>query len=144
MPAEDGASGNAGGDDSSSPKDKRTQGMNKTYQGRYGFQRPTVKQPKFEGKCDNIKGHIYDCTDSRQSDMFVKTTREVGEFVGRTYKYGGDMRLTVENLERIDFAQPTDPPNNQRGPRNGFGKRRWMNLSSEKATMKKTSKLYTP
>jgi hypothetical protein len=112
MPAESAASGDAGGDDSGSPKDKRATGVNKAYQGRYGFQRPTGKQPKFEGKCDDLKGHIYDCTDSRQSDMFMKTTREVGKYVVRNYKYGGDLRLTVENLERIEFEEPTDPPNN--------------------------------
>lgn len=27
-------------------------------------------QNKFEGRCPDLKGHIYDCTDSRQSDMF--------------------------------------------------------------------------
>ena len=30
--------------------------------------------PKFEGKCVDLKGHIYDCSDVRQSDQFTKTT----------------------------------------------------------------------
>ena len=44
------------------------------------------RQPKFEGKCDGLKGHIYDCSDTRQSDQFTRTTKEIAEYVGRTYK----------------------------------------------------------
>ena len=57
------------------------------------------RQPKFEGKCEDLKGHIYDCSDAKQSDLFTKTTKELAEYVGRTYKHGGDIRLAVENLE---------------------------------------------
>ena len=43
--------------------------------------------------------------------MFIKTTKEVAEFVGRTYKYGGDIRLAVENLLQVpNIAEPYDPP----------------------------------
>ena len=42
----------------------------------------------------------------------MKTTKEIGEFVGRTYKYGGDIRLVVENLELPVMAEPSDPPEN--------------------------------
>ena len=64
--------------------------------------------PKFEGKCPDLKGHIYDASDARQSDHFIKTTREIGEFVGRTYKYGGDIRLAVEKLSRPTMTPPDD------------------------------------
>ena len=65
------------------------------------------RQPKFEGKCDGLRGHIYDCLDTRQSDQFTKTTKEIAEYVGRTYKDGGDVRIAVENLERPVFAEPS-------------------------------------
>jgi hypothetical protein len=61
---------------------------NKRYQ--CGFRKPAtvtrlvIKQPKFEGKCEDLKGHIYDCSNARQSDMFVKTTKEIAEYVGWT------------------------------------------------------------
>jgi len=42
---------------------------------RRGFRKPVVKRPKFEG--DDLKGHIYDCSDARQADMFIKTTKEI-------------------------------------------------------------------
>lgn len=56
------------------------------------------RQPKFEGKCSELKGHIYDCSDSRQAEVYSKTTKEIAEYVGRNYKYGGDARLAVESL----------------------------------------------
>lgn len=66
------------------------------------------RTPKFDGKCPELKGHIYDASDARQSDQFIKTTREIGEYVGRTYKYGGDIRLAVEKLSRPTIAPPAD------------------------------------
>jgi hypothetical protein len=68
------------------------------------------RQPKFEGKCDELKGHIFDCSDVRQADLFAKTCKEIAEYVGRNYKYGGDARLIVENLARPILPEPEDPP----------------------------------
>ena len=66
------------------------------------------RAPKFEGKCPELKGHIYDASDARQSDQFIRTTREISEFVGRTYKYGGDIRLAVETLTAPTLVPPAD------------------------------------
>ena len=65
---------------------------------------------KFEGKCPDLKGHIYDCSDVRQSDQYTKTTKEIAEHVGRTYTYGGDARLAVETLTLPTLTMPVDPP----------------------------------
>lgn len=53
-------------------------------------------------------GRIYDASDARQSDQFIKTTKEIAEFVGRTYKYGGDIRLSVETLTIPIMTPPLD------------------------------------
>jgi hypothetical protein len=71
--------------------------------------RVAVKQPKFEGKNEDLKGHIYDCPDARQSDVFVKTNKEISEYVGSNFKYGSDVRLAIENLEMPVMVEPTDP-----------------------------------
>jgi hypothetical protein len=47
-------------------------------------------------------------SDARQSDQFIKTTKEIAEFVGRTYKYGGDIRLCVETLTIPIMTPPLD------------------------------------
>ena len=38
-------------------------------------------QVKFDGRIDSLKGYIYDCSDSRQTDQYVKTTREIAGYV---------------------------------------------------------------
>jgi hypothetical protein len=65
---------------------------------------------KFEGRCKELKGHIYNCSDARQSDLFTKTTKEIALYVGRTYTYGGDMKIAVESLAMPTLKVPTDPP----------------------------------
>ena len=67
--------------------------------------------PKFEGKCEALKGHIYDC-DPRQADMYTKTTKEIAEYVGREYKYGSDVRLSIETMAEVTIPEPQDPPPN--------------------------------
>jgi hypothetical protein len=50
------------------------------------FKKPAPRQPQFEGQCDDLKGHIYDCSNPRQVDIvFAKTTKELVGHVGRTY-----------------------------------------------------------
>lgn len=70
----------------------------------------TPRQTKFEGKCDDLKGYIYDCSDSRQADQFTKTTKEIQEYVGRTFRGGGDARLIFDNLTLPVIPEPDDPP----------------------------------
>ena len=49
----------------------------------------TMRQKKLEGKCEELKGYIYDCFDSHQSDQFTKTTKEVAKYISQSYNYGG-------------------------------------------------------
>ena len=67
------------------------------------------RQTKFEGRCEDLKGHIYDCSDVRQLDIFARTTKEVAGHVGRTYKYGSDAAVTVEKLALPTLTFPVDP-----------------------------------
>ena len=78
--------------------------------GRRASKRPIIQQTKFEGKCIELKGSIYDASDTRQADIFAKTTKEIAEYVGHTYKYGSDTRLSIENMEKTVIPEPTDPP----------------------------------
>jgi hypothetical protein len=72
-----------------------------------------IKQPKFEGKCEDLKGHIYDCSDARQSNIFAKTTKEIVKYVGQTFKKGSDARLAIENLSMPVLVLPADPADNK-------------------------------
>ena len=51
---------------------------------------PNTSQTRFEGRCNDLKGLIYDCADVRQADQYARTTKEIGEYIGRTFKFGMD------------------------------------------------------
>jgi hypothetical protein len=70
------------------------------------------QQPKFEGKCADLKGHIYDYSNARQADLYAKTTKDIAEYVGKEYRYSGDVRRAVTRLERPAIPEPADPPDN--------------------------------
>jgi hypothetical protein len=48
-----------------------------------------AREPKFAGKCDGLSGFVYDCSDGKQSDRFNIVTKEIAEYVGREYRFGG-------------------------------------------------------
>jgi hypothetical protein len=79
--------------------------------------------PCFEGQCDELKGNVYDTTDIRQADQFIKITQEICDYIGRTYKYGMDMHLSIENIELFSIPQPTDPLKTQLILKLGSGKK---------------------
>ena len=53
---------------------------------------------RFNGRCEELNGNIYDRTDIRQADQYTKTTKYIAANIGQTYKYGTDIRLAVEIL----------------------------------------------
>ena len=52
---------------------------------------------RFEGRCEELKGYIYDCTGTQQADMFIKTSQQIAEYAGKSFKdYPGDMLTVVK------------------------------------------------
>jgi hypothetical protein len=70
--------------------------------------RETKPTQKFQGKYDHLKGFVYDCSDGKQSDRFNLFTKEISEYVGREYQYDGDIRWTIDNLERFKEEEPKE------------------------------------
>jgi hypothetical protein len=67
----------------------------------------------FIGKCKDIKEHVYDAIPGRNGfDVFVKTTREIGEYIARSIKDGGEFRVALdpEDLGFTTLTAPVDPP----------------------------------
>ena len=85
----------------------------KEYKGRRAFNMPTtiktLPKPKFEGRVTDLNGHIYDCSNYQQADTYTRTTKEIAEYVGRTYKFGSDIRLAIEGLSQPTWTEPADP-----------------------------------
>ena len=64
----------------------------------------------FKGKCADLAGHIFDCSKPGQADLYVTTKEEIEDYVGRSYKYGGDIKWSLENLEKYNIDEPEDLP----------------------------------
>jgi len=75
----------SGGMDKNAPRssENKFSGRDSTYKSR---------QSKFEWQIDALKGHIYDCTDSRQADLYTTTTKEIAGYVA---KNGNDVRKAI-------------------------------------------------
>ena len=52
----------------------------------------------FKGKCPDLAGHIFDCSMPTHADLYVTTKEEIEDYIGRTYKYGGDIKWSIANL----------------------------------------------
>ena len=68
-------------------------------QGRRHKPKIISRKSTFEGRVEEIKGHIYNCSDTRQADSYTNTIMEIVQYVGTKYKYGEDIRYLVENLK---------------------------------------------
>jgi hypothetical protein len=77
--------------------------------------RQRMQQQWFEGREPTLKGYVYDFTGKRMPDQFIKMTKEIKNYVGRTCtKYTADLVQAVEDLVIQDPAAPADPdPANQ-------------------------------
>jgi hypothetical protein len=81
----------------------------------------TSRPTKFEGRCDDLKCHVYDFGEHKSADLFITTTKEIANHVGRTYKCGGDLAEAIINMETPTKTEPTDPAN----PDNKVEMKKW-------------------
>ena len=84
------------------------QGRNQRRQGNRGADHQRGRQTRFEGREPRLQGHIYDWTGERTPERYIRTTREIGTYVGTVYtKYTADFTAAVDSL---DLADPDEPP----------------------------------
>ena len=76
---------------------------------------------KFEGRCEDLKGHIYDYRESKNADQFIQTTKEIKNYVGCTYKCGGDITAAINALAVTALAEPDKPDD----PDNRIEMKKW-------------------
>jgi hypothetical protein len=59
-----------------------------------------ARRTQFEGREPSLKGFIYDSTGERSPDQYIKTTKEIINYVGRTYtKYTAEFTQAVRDLQ---------------------------------------------
>ena len=67
---------------------------------------------KFKGDSSDLEGYIFDCSDSRQADKCITAIKRIVEYVRSEYKYGGDIRSSIENSKRFEIPMHTAPEDN--------------------------------
>jgi hypothetical protein len=71
------------------------------------FHRPGNSESKFEGKCAELKGSIYDVVSGKET--FAKTTREIAEYVGREFDDAGEFRTGMVEMLLPTLVEPMPP-----------------------------------
>ena len=102
------------------PNESHTGGVRNRnrFQSRRGFVQNISNrnhQTKFEGREPSLMGYIYDSTGERNPDQYIRTTKEIVNYVGRTYtKFTHEFTNAVMTLELDDPVTPPNPdPTNQ-------------------------------
>ena len=66
-------------------------------------------KPKFRGTEEALRGHTYTLAPNR-TEVWTRTTREIADYVGRTYKNGGDVKRSIDKLKQVEIPPPRDLP----------------------------------
>lgn len=69
---------------------------------------PASRTPKYTGNTEDLKGHVFDLG-YNQSDQYTATIREISQYVGKNYKYGADVKISIDSLTELTLVMPTDP-----------------------------------
>ena len=107
--------------------DKKKQGFKKNQQN-------IIRSHKFEGRCEELKGHIYDYGESKNTDQFIQTTKEVKNYVGRNYKNPGDITAAITAMAVTALVEPDEPED----PENKIEMKKWESEYHEYRKSKKT------
>ena len=60
----------------------------------------------------DLEGYIFDCSDNKQANKYITAIKRIAGYVGAEYKYGGDIRSSIENSKRFEIPMPTAPDDN--------------------------------
>jgi hypothetical protein len=64
---------------------------------------------KFKGRCKDLELYVYDyLTPSQAAKDYKTTTKEIGEYVGRTYEKGIEVQRIIEDGAITALAEPAD------------------------------------
>ena len=103
-----GSNGNTkgGGNDDNKCKSTYSSGTNKR---NFNKKNKKASKDKFKGKCKDLENHIFDANRYNQADEYIKTVREIAEFVGANYEHGADVRQAIEEGIKPEFTKPVKP-----------------------------------
>jgi len=73
------------------------------------FRKSDATAAKFEGSCDESKGHTFDCSSANQADQCVHAIKALGKCCGSAHKFGGDTRSCIANECKTTVPMPLPP-----------------------------------
>ena len=75
-------------------------------QGNTNHQKLHTQQVRFQGACDALKGHIFDCSDQHQADCYAMLLKKLTKHVSLMYKNGGDIHASIVTETKYTVPQP--------------------------------------
>ena len=70
-------------------------------------------QERFDGREPSLKGFVYDLPTDYNQDQYLRTTKEIKNYVGRTFKsYTGELMMAIDELVLEDPDEPAMPDDN--------------------------------
>jgi hypothetical protein len=66
----------------------------------------TKAEPTFQGRCDDLRGHVFDCAVRKEADRYTITMKEMAEYVGSNFTYGAEIRWSLEHEEEFVVPKP--------------------------------------
>ena len=85
---------------------------NQSRSGQIQNQKSRPVAQKFKGNSSDLEGYIFDFSDSRKADKYITAIKIIAEYVGAEFKYGGDIRSSIENSKCFEIPMPTAPSDN--------------------------------
>ena len=90
----------------------RGDSSNRSRSGQIQNQKSRTVTQKFKGNSSDLEGYIFDFSDSRQADKYITEIKIIAEYVGAEFKYGGDIRSSIENSKRFEIPMSIAPSDN--------------------------------
>jgi hypothetical protein len=106
------------------------------YQGSATAATTANAEPGFQGRCDDLRGHVFDCSVGKQVDWYTVTMKEIAEYIGSDFTYEADIRWSLEHEEELWFQNPSGWVPMLMQSTEGFGNRGLTNTSSGRQNTK--------
>jgi hypothetical protein len=79
---------------------------NRYYRGSVIATSTTKAETTFQGRCEDLRGHVFDCAVRKEVDRYTVTIKEMAENIGINFTYGADIRQSLEHKEEFMVPKP--------------------------------------
>eukprot|EP00957_Ditylum_brightwellii_P036368 2753829-Ditylum_brightwellii.AAC.1 len=69
----------------------------------------TPRAPKFQGSCKELKGWVFDSTDSQGADKFDMVQDKIARYIMIKITYGTELKSSTNKLQESTITNPSAP-----------------------------------